>query len=134
MLCFSQPAFADDQCIDYAKPLATTARLLAKSIAATTEALVALNKRANANDITSFNDFVESAQERSEEMVETLNEQQERIMERAESTTDYTLCKKDLQDEIDTLKESTAKAQKLLIELKDSIKDLLDELKGAFFG
>ncbi|MCT4534133.1 hypothetical protein [Halodesulfovibrio sp.] len=134
MLCFSQPAFADDQCIDYAKPLATTARLLAKSIAATTEALVALNKRANANEITSFNDFVESAQERSEEMVETLNEQQERIMERAESTTDYTLCKKDLQDEIDTLKESTAKAQKLLIELKDSIKDLLDELKGAFFG
>ncbi|SIO30155.1 coiled-coil domain-containing protein [Halodesulfovibrio marinisediminis] len=134
MLCFNLPAYANEECINYAKPLATSARLLAKSIAATTESLVAINKRANDNEITSFNDLVESTQKRSEEMVRDLNEKQERIMERAESTTDYTLCKQDMQDELEDLKEATKEAKDLLIELKDSIKAMLDELKGAFFG
>ncbi len=134
MLCFSMPAYANEECINYAKPLASSARLLAKSIAVSTEALVAINKRANENEITSFNDFVESAKERSEEMIRTLNEKQKNIMDRAESTTDYTLCKQDMQDELEELKAETKEAQKLLIELKDSIKSMLDELKGAFFG
>jgi chromosome segregation ATPase len=128
------PAYANEECINYAKPLASSARLLAKSIAVSTEALVAINKRANENEITSFNDFVESAKERSEEMIRTLDEKQKNIMDRAESTTDYTLCKQDMQDELEELKAETKEAQKLLIELKDSIKSMLDELKGAFFG
>ncbi|OBQ54048.1 hypothetical protein [Halodesulfovibrio spirochaetisodalis] len=134
MLCLTQTAMANDKCLDYATPLATSAKLLAKSIAATTEALVAVNERANANEITSFNDFVASAQERSEQMVRDLNEKQQRIMERAESSKDYTLCKEDMQDELDELKELSAQAKDLLVELKDSIKDMLSELKGAFFG
>jgi len=134
MLCFSMPAYANEECINYAKPLANSARLLAKSIEVSTEALVAINKRANENEITSFNDFVESAQERSEKMIRTLDEKQQSIMDRAESTTDYTLCKQDMQDELEELKAETKEAQKLLIELKDSIKSMLDELKGAFFG
>lgn len=134
MLCFSLPAYANEECINYAKPLAGTARLLAKSIAATTEALVAINKRANTNEITSFNDFVESAQERSEKMIHNLEQKQQNIMDRAESTTDYTLCKQDLQDQLEDLKGETKEAKALLIELKDSIKSMLEELKGAFFG
>ena len=134
MLFFSMPAYANEECINYAKPLASSARLLAKSIEVSTEALVSLNKRANKNEITSFNDFVESAQERSEKMIHTLDEKQQSIMDHAESTTDYTLCKQDMQDELEELKAETKEAQKLLIELKDSIKSMLDELKGAFFG
>ncbi|KAF1073520.1 hypothetical protein [Halodesulfovibrio sp. MK-HDV] len=134
MLSFSMPAYANEECINYAKPLASSARLLAKSIEVSTEALVAINKRANENEITSFNDFVESSQERSEKMIRSLDEKQQTIMDRAESTTDYTLCKKDMQDELEELKAETKEAQKLLIELKDSIKSMLDELKGAFFG
>lgn len=134
MLCFSLPAYANEECINYAKPLASSARLLARSIEASTEALVSINKRANANEITSFNDFVESAQERSKQMVRDLDEKQQRIMDRAESTTDYTVCKQDMQDELEELKDATKEAKALLIELKDSIKSMLDELKGAFFG
>lgn len=134
MLCSSLTAHANEECINYAKPLASSARLLAKSIEATTEALVAINKRANSNDIKSFNEFVESAQKRSEEMVRGLNEKQQRIMERAESTDDYTICKQDMQDELEELKKMTNEAKDLLVELKDSIKTMLEELKDAFFG
>ncbi|MEZ0576467.1 hypothetical protein [Halodesulfovibrio aestuarii] len=134
MLCFSLPAYANEKCINYAKPLASSARLLAKSIEATTNALVAINKRANTHEITSFNDTVEAAQKRSEQMVRDLNEKQQHIMERAESTTDYTICKQDMQDELEELKAATKEAKDLLIELKDSIKSMLEELKGSFFG
>ncbi|WP_290925305.1 hypothetical protein [Halodesulfovibrio sp.] len=134
MLCSTIPAYANEECINYAKPLASSARLLAKSIETTTEALVAINERANENEITSFNDFVASAQERSKQMVKDLNEKQQRIMDRAESTTDYTICKQDMQDELEELKAETKEAKALLIELKDSIKNMLEELKGAFFG
>lgn len=133
-LNFALPAHANEECINYAKPLASSARLLAKSIETTTEALVAINKRANENEITSFNEIVVSAQERSEQMVKDLNEKQQRIMDRAESTTDYTICKQDMQDELEELKAETKEAKALLIELKDSIKNMLEELKGAFFG
>lgn len=137
MVCLallSSAAMAEDKCVSYAKPYANSAKLLAISITTTVDALEALNKRANENEITSFNDAVASMRKKADEVSKSLNEKHDSIMLKAATSDDYTLCKEDLQEEIDALKEQTAKAKTLLTDLKNNIKDLLDQLQDAFFG
>ncbi|MCG8529838.1 MAG: hypothetical protein MI749_04155 [Desulfovibrionales bacterium] len=136
LCCFlTLPAAAQtEDCIDYAAPIATAARLLAVSVTTTADALVALNKRANESEISSFDSFVADADKRARDLARTLDEKQRTIMEQAEKTTDYTLCKQDLSEALADLKKEMTKAKAMLIELKAAIKDILDQLKGAFFG
>ena len=137
MVCFtllSSIAVAEDKCVSYAKPYATSAKLLAISISTTADALESINKRANENEITSFNDFVADMKKKADDMSKKLNEKHDTILQKAATSDDYALCKKDVDNELDALKNQMSKAKTLVTDLKKGIKDVLEELENAFFG
>ena len=134
VMLFSIPATANQECISYAKPYASSAKLLAVTITSTADALVSVNKRANEHEITSFNDFVADMKSKADEMSLRLNRKAEDIMLKAKNSNNYGICKQELREDLDALKAQGNRAKELLEELKKSTQNLLDELKGAFFG